>query len=93
MRQRWRAAAARVLLFVVFQAEQRRDAKLHGIERFGADDIARGRGEDDEVAARLPAVNDQRALQGIDDPVVWHSIGVEHLELVDQIALRVGWRE
>lgn len=84
---------ARGLLLVVFDAKQRREAKLDGLERLGSDDIAGGCGEDDEVAARLPAVNDQRLLQGIGDPVVRHAIGMEHLELVDQIALRVGWRE
>jgi hypothetical protein len=45
---------SRFLGLVVLDAKQDPEPQLRELERLGTDDIARARGDDDEVAARFP---------------------------------------
>src|SRR5262249_14626404 len=74
-------------------AEQDGNSKLRGLEWFSADRIPNTCGEDHEIAARFPTMHDQGLLHGIRDPVVRDLTGMEHLKLVDEIALRVRRRQ
>ena len=80
------------LLWIV--AEQQADVDLDRVERLGPNvPLGPARDESDDVSVACPAVDRQRLVFRVHDPVVRHLALTERLHLLDEIAARRARRE